>query len=39
MKINLLLPILLLLSGGSEVVSDEYATYKLAQQDRLFDRG
>ncbi len=39
MKIKLLLPILLLLSGCSEVVSDEYATYGLAQQDRLFDRG
>jgi hypothetical protein len=39
MKIKLLLPILLLLSGCSEVVSDKYATYELAQQDRLFDRG
>ncbi|WP_261886244.1 hypothetical protein [Vibrio pomeroyi] len=39
MKTKLLLPILLLLSGCSDVVSDEYATYELAQQDRLFDRG
>lgn len=39
MKIKLLLPILLLLSGCSDVVSNEYATYELAQQDRLFDRG
>ncbi|NVN80959.1 MULTISPECIES: hypothetical protein [unclassified Vibrio] len=39
MKTKLLLPILLLLSGCSDVVSDEYATYELAQQDHLFDRG
>ena len=39
MKTKLLLPILLLASGCSDVVSDEYATYELAQQDRLFDRG
>ncbi|NOH31860.1 hypothetical protein [Vibrio chagasii] len=39
MKIKLLLPILLLLSGCSDVVSDKYATYELAQQAHLFDRG
>ncbi|MFM2607705.1 hypothetical protein AAFX30_08775 [Vibrio chagasii] len=39
MKTKLLLPILLLLSGCSDVVSDQYATYEQAQQDRLFDRG
>lgn len=39
MKTKLLLPILLLLSGCSEVVSVQYATYEQAQQDRFFDRG
>ena len=39
MKTKLLLPILLLLSGCSDVVSSEYATYELAQQERLFERG
>ncbi|UXA00110.1 hypothetical protein [Vibrio splendidus] len=43
MKINVLLPALFwalaLMSGCSEVVSDEYSTYAQAKQEHLFDRG
>ena len=43
MKINvllpLLLPVLVLLSGCSDVVSSEYSTYEKAKEARLFDRG
>ncbi|MBT9241380.1 hypothetical protein AB6C71_02465 [Vibrio splendidus] len=43
MKINVLLPtlfsILALMSGCSDVVSDEYSTYAQAKEERLFDRG
>ncbi|NOJ07571.1 hypothetical protein [Vibrio splendidus] len=43
MKINVLLPVLFsilaLMSGCSDVVSDEYSTYAQAKQERLFDRG
>ncbi|MBE8566698.1 MULTISPECIES: hypothetical protein [Vibrio] len=43
MKTNVLLPLLLpvlaLMSGCSDVVSDEYSTYAQAKQERLFDRG
>ncbi|MEZ9447204.1 hypothetical protein [Vibrio splendidus] len=35
----LLLPVLVLMSGCSDVVSDEYSTYAQAKQERLFDRG
>ncbi|MEZ8344782.1 hypothetical protein [Vibrio splendidus] len=35
----LLLPVLALMSGCSDVVSDEYSTYAQAKQERLFDRG
>ncbi len=43
MKINVLLPVLFsilaLMSGCSDVVSDEYSTYAQAKEERLFDRG
>ncbi|MCF7493520.1 hypothetical protein L3V35_00460 [Vibrio sp. L5-1] len=43
MKINVLLPALFsalaLMSGCSDVVSDEYSTYAQAKVERLFDRG
>ncbi|MCK8072374.1 hypothetical protein [Vibrio sp. 1CM23M] len=43
MKTSVLLPLLLpvwaLMSGCSDVVSDEYSTYAQAKQERLFDRG
>ena len=43
MKTNVLLPTLFsalaLMSGCSDVVSDEYSTYAQAKEERLFDRG
>ncbi|MEZ9700222.1 hypothetical protein AB4455_18215 [Vibrio sp. 10N.261.46.E12] len=43
MKINALFPALFsalaLMSGCSDVVSDEYSTYAQAKDERLFDRG
>ncbi|MEZ9398234.1 hypothetical protein AB4393_20715 [Vibrio splendidus] len=43
MKINVLLPALFsalaLMSGCSDVVSDEYSTYAQAKEERLFERG
>ncbi|MEZ8202901.1 hypothetical protein ACED47_02340 [Vibrio splendidus] len=43
MKINVLFSVLfsalVLMSGCSDVVSDEYSTYAQAKQERLFDRG
>ena len=35
----LLLPVLALMFGCSDVVSDEYSTYAQAKQELLFDRG
>ncbi|MGR4998869.1 hypothetical protein [Vibrio celticus] len=35
----LLLPVLALMSGCSDVVIDEYSTYAQAKQELLFDRG
>ncbi|KPL94730.1 hypothetical protein F0235_04455 [Vibrio splendidus] len=43
MKINVLFSVLfsalVLMSGCSDVVSDEYSTYAQAKQERFFDRG